>query len=1196
VVDGTTGRPIPDATVYADTPASGVATTSDGRFVLREVKAGRLFVAALKPGYLQGVYGQTRPNGIYRLEPFGEGEKRADIVVKLWRYASISGRVVDEAGEPVIGVDVRAARRVMRGGEWRFEGLSSLYSDVSAETDDRGEYRFSEVVPGDWLVAVTSTTTTVPTTVAESYAGMAGDPAQRQAYQALGTAMSQIRAPRGLPGTPSIEGVGDLLLSLTTNLHPAPSGDVLFVYPSQYYAAADAPGRAQLVALTPGQERAGVDFALRPARTVRVSGVVEGPAGPVANLPLRLIPSDTGEVDGDVIASATMSDAGGRFTFLGVVPGTYSVRVIQVPVRSQIETQVGAMTRLERGELPSEAPTYWARQELTVANADVSNLMVTLSRGFRLVGRVEFEGLSAGQFPADFRGGQLRIEGADGRPLEVGYPNESIALNAAQFQSIEFPPGRYFVRTPGYAWRLVSAMSGGRDVSETPVVLADRNVTDLVVTFSKENKFLRGMVRSGRAEPETDAFVVAFPLDRQGWTGTGTSSRRFQIARTSAAGSYELVNLPAGDYFLVALDEDPGEAWKDPQSLGRWSAGAARVTVGSSSASGPDLPVRRTGGGTESEVESVGGPFIPDDIPNGDQARDTSTPLAVATGRISGVVQTPDGTSTTPLRRAVVTLTCANPRVGRTFVTDDMGTFAFDALPRCRYTLTSTKSAYLTTRYGASGFDRPATPIDLADGQNISVRLTMHRGGVITGVIRDGRGEPMPNAAVQIMRVQFSRGERRLESVADSLRSTDSSGAYRVYGLPPGEFVVGATAMIGGSQSVVQLTAADVQAAIQEVRGNSTSSSTGPPASTAVTSPPVAGYAPTFYPRTHDPTRAAAVKVEAGEERRGIDITLDFVRMSRVSLMVTGTDGQPPGTTQARLTTPLSIGGFMSPAPVTPPTTVSGGRLTLPPVPPGQYTIAVSGSPQTMPPAAVGNAGFAFGAQASIGFPQWAIVPISVSGEDIEISVRLERGKTVTGRVILNGVNPPADFAGIKMGLAGPTMAGVGLNSPARQVANDGGFVLENVIPAKYRIVNSPIRGWTIASVLVNGQEVADRPADISSDLTDVVVTFTDKTTDFSGILKTASGQPAPDHQVIVFPADRSYWVYGTRRIASLRPSTDGRFVTTTLPAGEYFVAVVTDVANEEWFNPDFLATLEPVGVRVTVKFGEKTVRDLTIR
>ena len=64
----------------------------------------------------------------------------------------------------------------------------------------------------------------------------------------------------------------------------------------------------------------------------------------------------------------------------------------------------------------------------------------------------------------------------------------------------------------------------------------------------------------------------------------------------------------------------------------------------------------------------------------------------------------------------------------------------------------------------------------------------------------------------------------------------------------------------------------------------------------------------------------------------------------------------------------------------------------------------------------------------------------------------------------------------------------------------------------------------------------------------------------------------------------------------SVKPGTDGRFVFGDLPAGEYYLAALTDLDPIDWQTPAFLEQVVPAGVRVRVGEGEKKVQDLRIR
>ena len=133
--------------------------------------------------------------------------------------------------------------------------------------------------------------------------------------------------------------------------------------------------------------------------------------------------------------------------------------------------------------------------------------------------------------------------------------------------------------------------------------------------------------------------------------------------------------------------------------------------------------MRRRGGGRSAAAQT----------PPRDNAR-----IAAGTASISGTVFVA-GEAKQPARRVRVTLTdVARTSPGQTTTTDDSGAFTFRGLPAGRYELQAFKNAYLRASYGASRPDRAGTPVVVKDGEAVSnLAMTIARGGVITGVVRD---------------------------------------------------------------------------------------------------------------------------------------------------------------------------------------------------------------------------------------------------------------------------------------------------------------------------------------------------------------------------------------------------------------------------------------------------------------------------
>src|SRR3954462_5454829 len=164
-------------------------------------------------------------------------------------------------------------------------------------------------------------------------------------------------------------------------------------------------------------------------------------------------------------------------------------------------------------------------------------------------------------------------------------------------------------------------------------------------------------------------------------------------------------------------------------------------------------------------------------------------------GRITGRVIASD--KGRPGKRGAVLVTAAElPDGGRGVLTDDQGVFDLAELPAGRYTLTVSKSGFVSLSYGQRRPLQAGTPLQLTDGQQLKgIAFQLPRGSVIGGRVLDEDGEAMPGVSVRVMRYQYLQGERRLTPAGAG--QTDDKGQYRVWGLMPGDYYVNATARGG---------------------------------------------------------------------------------------------------------------------------------------------------------------------------------------------------------------------------------------------------------------------------------------------------------------------------------------------------------------------------------------------------------------
>src|SRR5688572_8609656 len=136
--------------------------------------------------------------------------------------------------------------------------------------------------------------------------------------------------------------------------------------------------------------------------------------------------------------------------------------------------------------------------------------------------------------------------------------------------------------------------------------------------------------------------------------------------------------------------------------------------------------------------------------------------------------------SGTPVRAAQVTLftglASMTPGSHQETATDDDGRFEFRGVPAGTFTLTASKTGYVTWQFGQRrAFEKPA-PLVVAGDRPVVADIYIPRAGAIAGRVYDERAEPVSNARVTVYRARMNQGTRRLEAVGAS-DQTDDRGA-----------------------------------------------------------------------------------------------------------------------------------------------------------------------------------------------------------------------------------------------------------------------------------------------------------------------------------------------------------------------------------------------------------------------------------
>ena len=541
------------------------------------------------------------------------------------------------------------------------------------------------------------------------------------------------------------------------------------------------------------------------------------------------------------------------------------------------------------------------------------------------------------------------------------------------------------------------------------------------------------------------------------------------------------------------------------------------------------------------------------------------------TAIVSGTVVTGDA-DPRPVRHARVMLSGADSNAGLTAITDDGGRVVFQGLPSGRFDVSVTKDGWIPSSYGAKRPLGPGSTLPVAEGQHVTVMIRMWRGAAIGGIVLDHNGQPAVGATVRALRYAVQNGERKPVAGRASA-TTDDRGAYRIYGLAPGDYVVGASArpdFFASDRRELRLTTEiDVRDAL--------AGASSPPDRTVA-------FALTFYPGTTVSSQAGVISLQAAAEREDVDLTLQTVPTARV-------DG----------TVALPAGGAMPPGVEV--SLVASGQVAFPGVPFDGYRRTGVASDGSFAFSDVAPGQYTALARSAIGGQiLWASADVGVDGEDVSgLALMLTAGMTVSGDIGVEGSSPtPPNLATVRITLQPVAIGDAVTQSPSGATADSRGrFTLAGVPPGRYRLAASlpGASRWALRSAVVDGVDTLDEPFTVhpNQNVIGAIITFTDRMARLSGTLRAAGGDVLTDQTVILFPANPSLWSPQSRRIRSDRPSPDGVFTFRQLPPGEYCLAAVSDIEPGEWYDPAVLRRLAAASVRIAVAEGEDKRQDVTI-
>lgn len=468
------------------------------------------------------------------------------------------------------------------------------------------------------------------------------------------------------------------------------------------------------------------------------------------------------------------------------------------------------------------------------------------------------------------------------------------------------------------------------------------------------------------------------------------------------------------------------------------------------------------------------------------------------------------------------------------------GTFSFDQIPAGSYELSIRKPGYRGFgRPGSGGGSHSFRPgqssQDFAPPRRILVgpempsltfRLTPLAS--ISGHLTLSTADPAGDIRIHIYRATLQEGRPRWSLI--DVEKTRSDGSWRASSLPPGRYLVQATASLDAP---------------------------GGPENTRV---PVWGFPTLYYPGVTDAASAGVLILKAGQQAQA-DMTLVRQRFFPVTVAMQGMPQTP---------TSFQIAD-------------SAGRLTGLPV---HFDLRTGIATANVPNGSWTMVARAFGATIRYGRADFQVagapVRFSIAVTPIPpIPVAIHRDFSASP----NGPLPPSTGPGMNLVLISaddlsPSSFGGGLRSD-----NNQDWEIRVSEPGRYWVQAEPFPPTYVASVTSGGTDLASTPLTIApgSPPAPVEITLRNDPGSITGRLDAPSSGPgAPGEQPQV-------WIYAiplfptTARLPETSLHNDGQFVLENLAPGSYRV-VACDAPQEIAFHsPDGLAAWSGKGQVVNV-------------
>ena len=799
-VDAADDEPIPGATLVAypiGNPFYSEVTYADenGRYTFERLRPGEYIITAEAEWF----FGETYDNiPFYSDEeptpvPVADGEEVRGINFALSRGGTISGQIVDQNGDPIVGAEVWAYPPSEDGQPYPDDRYYYGYG----YSDENGNYFLSGLFEGDYYVVVNvynrfypitqwyenassfEEAIPVPVTFGENTPDINFTIDLIEDFGSLsGTIQSE-------DGQPIVE--AQVRLESLTNpnyyyyVTAYPDGDGRYrfeevpegsyrvaleywtewYYRIIWYENAISPENATPVDVIKDQETENINFIL-PESNGSVTGIVTDENGtPIPNAYIQLGDNEYGfPNDYGFLWGYATTDEDGRYTISNIPDGEYYLSVFFCHFYDCVQRWWPDV------EDPAAAEPVIVTDGTTQPESIDFKLPVQLGNS-TLSGTV-----------LDQDGAPLTQANVSIMPYEVITPGGTVDLWSTQLHTITDSEGKYsFSTLPAGTYLVYTSYWGEGSFDEqwysgaenptdaTPISLNENDVVENI-DFNLEVTPLYGALY-GRVFLDDGSsiergYIKAYPLYEEYYSDIAFWGEWFAIINDD--GSFILDGLPAGEY-----------------SISVYAQGASQLLVDET---GMGLDIIRIEGGERTEAEFLmrrqeGGPALLSGLVQGEQGSQPETAVVIATPATDGPGE--------PYYTAII---------------DENGAYTFDGLPEGAYFVQAMAPWFMTEYYDDTTDPAEATLVEVAEvGPAISIDFVLSNmyyilaepaedensrdapgasvnASTVKGYVKEPNDNPISGATVYVVN---ELGEALLSA------ETRQDGSYQIFGIPPGE-------------------------------------------------------------------------------------------------------------------------------------------------------------------------------------------------------------------------------------------------------------------------------------------------------------------------------------------------------------------------------------------------------------------------